>query len=151
MAFGLDTYWTEDAADVAGSMVTAETLANAKRGSVSGRARAAYIIPYETDAAGVMALRLLQQGFRVAVATKTMNAAGRNWNRGTFVVRITRNLDTTHDAVNKLANELGVRVVAANTGFADEGDTGVGGPSVYSLQAPKIEIGRASCRERCRL
>ena len=52
-----------------------------------------------------MAMRLLQQGFRVAVATKPLNAAGRKWNRGTFVVRVTRNPETIHDAVAKLADE----------------------------------------------
>jgi len=88
----------------------------------------------------VMAIRLLQQGYRVSVATKTMNAAGRNWPRGTFVVRVTRNAESVHDAVSKLATDLGVIVIAANTGFADEGDTGVGGESVYSLRAPKVAI-----------
>lgn len=140
LAFGVDAYWTEDAPEVAGSLVTEGSLAAAKRGSVSGRAQIAYVIPYQTDAAGAMALRLMQQGFRVAVATKTMNAAGRNWNRGTFVIRVTRNADTIHDAVAKLAGEMGVNVFAVNTGFADEGDTGVGGQAVYSLRQPKIAM-----------
>ncbi len=140
LAFGVDAYWTEDAPDVAGTLVTEEFLSNARRGSVTGRAQIAYIIPYETDAAAAMALKLMQQGFRVAVATKTMNAAGRNWNRGTFVVRVTRNADTIHDTVAKLAAETGVKVFAVNTGFADEGDTGVGGQAVYSLRAPKITM-----------
>lgn len=140
LAFGVDAYWTEDAPEVAGSQVTEGSLAAAKRGSVSGRAQIAYVIPYQTDAAGAMALKLMQQGFRVAVATKTMNAAGRNWNRGTFVIRVTRNADTIHDAVAKLAQEMGVNVFAVNTGFADEGDTGVGGQAVYSLRQPKIAM-----------
>ena len=140
LAFGLDAYWSEDANAGATQAVTDEYIANAKRGSVAGRAQIAYIIPYETDAAGVMAIRLLQQGYRVSVATKTMNAAGRNWPRGTFVVRVTRNAESVHDAISKLATDLGVNVVAANTGFTDEGDTGVGGESVYSLRAPKVAI-----------
>ncbi|MFN6964912.1 MAG: M14 family zinc carboxypeptidase [Pyrinomonadaceae bacterium] len=140
LAYGLDAYWTEDAGEISAAPVTADTLAAARRGSVAGRAAVSYIIPYETDGAAVMAIRLLQQGYRVAVATRTMNAAGRNWNRGTFVVRMTRNSDSAHDAVAKLAGELGVRVFAANTGFADEGDTGVGGEAVVSLQAPKIAM-----------
>ncbi len=140
LAFGVDAYWTEDAPDVAGSLVTEGSLAAARRGSVSGRAQIAYVIPYQTDAAGAMALKLMQQGFRVAVATKTMNAGGRNWSRGTFVIRVTRNADMIHDAVAKLAQEMGVNVFAVNTGFADEGDTGVGGQAVYSLRQPKIAM-----------
>jgi hypothetical protein len=140
LAFGVDAYWSEDADGGATQPVTDEYIANSKRGSVAGRAQIAYIIPYETDAASAMAIQLLQQGYRVSVATKTMNAAGRNWPRGTFVVRVTRNPESIHEAVSKLATELGVNVIAANTGFADEGYTGVGGESVYSLRAPKIAM-----------
>ena len=138
-AFGLDAYWTEDGGS-SGTPVTDETIASAKRGNYPGRAQISYIIPYVTDSASAMVIKLLQSGFRVAVATKTLNAAGRNWPRGTFVVRVTRNPETIHDAIAKLAVEMGVNITAANTGFAEEGDTGVGGESVISLHAPKIAI-----------
>jgi hypothetical protein len=140
LAFGVDAFWTEDNADTPANLVTADSLAAAKRGSVSGRAQIAYIIPYQTDTAGVMAMRLLQQNFRVAVATKPLNAAGQKWDRGTFVVRVTRNPETIHDAVAKLAAELGVEVTAVNTGFQDEGDTGVGSENVLAMQAPRIAV-----------
>jgi hypothetical protein len=140
LAFGLDAYWTEDGGTEGGNAVTDDTIATAKRGSYPGRAQASYIIPYTTDSAPAMVMRLMQSGFRVAVATKPMNAAGRNWPVGTFVVRVTRNPDTVHDAVAKLAVEMGVNVVAVQTGYADEGDTGVGGQNVISLKAPKIAI-----------
>ncbi|MEP7212743.1 MAG: M14 family zinc carboxypeptidase [Acidobacteriota bacterium] len=140
LAFGVEAYWTEDAGNFAGTDVTDEYLANAKRGSVNARAQIAYIIPYETDGAGAMAARLAQQGFRVAVSTRPLNAAGRNWPEGTFVVRVTRNAETIHDAVAKLAMEMGVNVYAANTGFSEEGDTGIGGGSVVSLRAAKVAI-----------
>jgi hypothetical protein len=140
LAFGLDAFWTEDTDSIAAMPVTDEYLAGARRGTVSGRARIAYIIPYETDGAGAMAMRLMQQGYRVAVTTKPLNAGGRNWTRGAFVVRLTRNSDSVHEAVAALAAELGVRVAAVDTGFSDEGDTSVGAESVVSLRAPKIAI-----------
>ncbi len=140
LSFGLEAYWTEETSNVSGTMVTAESLEKAKRGNVSGRAQIAYVVPYETDSTAAMMMRLTQQGFRVAVATRQLNAAGRNWPAGTFVIRVTRNSDTIHDAVTKLAQELGVNVTAVNTGFSDEGDTGVGGEAVISLQAPKVAI-----------
>ncbi|MBS1792671.1 MAG: hypothetical protein JSS81_02385 [Acidobacteria bacterium] len=140
LAFGVDAYWTEDAGSVGGTAVSQEYLDTVKRGSVTGRAQIAYIIPYDTDGAGAMAVRLLKEGYRVACATRTMNAGGRNWNRGTFVVRVTRNPDGVHEAVNRLAQELGVNVTAVNTGYAEEGDTPVGGENVYSLQAPRIAM-----------
>lgn len=140
LAFGVEAYWTEDAPDVSGTPVSAETLASAKRGSVPSKARIAYVIPYSTDTTGAFVARLLQKGFRVAVATRPLNAGGKNWPAGTFVVRISRNPETIHDAVAQTASELGVDVVAVDTGFADEGDTGVGGEAVLSLRAPKIAV-----------
>jgi len=140
LAFDIDAFWTEDAANVNAAPLTAEYVENMKRGSVSARAQIAYIIPYETDGAGAMAIRLLKEGFRVNVATRTMNAGGRNWNRGTFVVRVTRNPETVHEAVNRLARELGVNVTAVNTGYTEEGDTPVGGENVYSLTPPRIAM-----------
>lgn len=137
LAFGLDAYWTEDGGGV-GEPVTDATIAQAKRGTYAGRAQIAYVIPYNTDSTPAMVMRLMQQGFRVAVSTKPLNAGGRNWPIGTFVIRVSRNTDAVHDAVQKLAVEMGVNVYAASSGFADEGDTGIGGESVYSLRAPKI-------------
>jgi hypothetical protein len=140
LAFGVDAFWTEDTANVNSAPVTPEFLTNIKTGSVTGRAQIAYIIPYDTDGAGAMAIRLLKDGFRVNCAIRPMNAGGRNWPRGTFVVRVTRNPERIHDAVNRLAKELGVNVTAVNTGYAEEGDTPVGGENVYSLTQPRIAI-----------
>ena len=140
LAFGIDAFWTEDAGAISSTPVTAEYLQNARRGSVSGRAQVAYIIPYETDAAGALAIRLLKEGFRVAVSMKPLNAAGRNWKRGSFVVRVTRNSEKIHDAIARAARESGANVVAVNTGFSEEGDNSVGGESVVSLQAPRIAM-----------
>ena len=140
LAFGIDAYWTEDAPAVNSVPASDDHLATAKKGSYPGRAQIAYIIPYATDSASAMAIRLVQSGYRVAVATKTMNAGGRDWPRGTFVVRVTRNPESIHEAVAKLAVEMGVKVAAVNTGFTDQGDTSVGGQSVWSLQAAKVAI-----------
>ncbi len=140
LAFGVDAFWTEDASGANVTPVSDEFLANEKRGVVSGRANTAYIIPYETDAAGALAMRLLKENFRVAVATKQMNAGNRNYPRGTFVVRVGRNPETIHDAIARLSKELGVNVTAVNSGYSEEGDTPVGGESVVSLTAPKIAV-----------
>jgi Zinc carboxypeptidase len=140
LAFGVEAYWTEDAGNVNSTPASQNYLEQAKQGSVTGRAQIAYVIPYETDTAAIMAIRLLKEGFRVAVTTKTMNAGNRNWKRGTFVVRVTRNPETIHEAVARLARELGVNVTAVNSGYSEEGDTPVGGESVNSLQSPRIAI-----------
>lgn len=140
LAFGVDAYWTEDAGSVNASPVTTETIAAAKRGSVTGRAQIAYVIPYETDSTGAFVARLLQNGFRVAVSTRPLNAGGRGWKEGTFVIRVSRNPESVHEAVAKFASELGVNVTAVNSGFPEEGDTGIGGESVIAMKEPKIAV-----------
>lgn len=140
LAFGIDAWWTEENTNVPGAMVDADHLANVKRGSVSGRASVSYIIPYETDSTSAMAMRLLQNGYKIAVATRQLNAGGRNWRPGTFVVRVSRNPDSIHDAISRYAAEMGVNVIAVNSGYSEEGDTSVGGEAVISLREPKIAI-----------
>src|SRR5688572_5810206 len=140
LAFGVDAWWTEDTGSVAGPMVDAAYIENAKRGSVTGRAAISYVIPYETDSTGAMVMRLLQNGFKVAVATRPLNAGGRNWNAGTFVIRVSRNPESVHETVHRFAREMGVHVTAVNSGYSEEGDTSVGGEAVLSLKEPKIAI-----------
>lgn len=140
LTFGVDAYWTEETSTVAGNMVDAAYLENAKRGSVTSRAQIAYIIPYETDSTSAMVMRLMQNGHKVAVTTRPLNAGGRNWKAGTFVIRVSRNRDTVHETIAQYAREMGVNVTAVNSGYSEEGDTSVGGESVISLREPKIAI-----------
>lgn len=135
LAFGIDAFWTEDLVPISAMPVTEQTLEQFKRGSVSGKAQIAYLIPYDSDGAGVMALRLLQEGFRVGVASRPMNAGGRNWKAGTFVVRISRNREAIHETINRLANEYGVSVAAINSGYSEEGDTPIGGEAIAQMRS----------------
>lgn len=134
LAFGVEAFWTEDVGNI-GNPVTADYLESQKRGAVSEKAKIAYIIPYENDGAGGMILRLLQEGFRVGVATRPLNTGSKNWKAGTFVIRISRNNETIHDAVKRLAREYGVNVTSINSGYAEEGDTPIGGEAVYPLKS----------------
>jgi hypothetical protein len=140
LAFGLDAFWTEDLAPVNSIPLTEEYIQQIKRGSVSGKAQVAYVFPYDTDASAVMALRLLNEGFRVGVATRQIEADGKFWKRGTFVVRVTRNKESIHEVIRRLADELGVKVTAINTGFFNQGDSGIGSETVLPLKAPKIAM-----------
>ena len=142
LAFGLDAFWTEDVAPIANStLVTDDYLQNIRAGRINGnRAAYAYVFPYDTDTAPILAYRLMKENFRVNVAAKTLNAAGRDWPAGTFVVRLSRNNENVHDAIARLAKETGVVVTPVATGFQDAGDTGIGGESIAALKLPKIAI-----------
>ena len=140
LAFGVDAWWTEESTNVAGTMVDASHIERIRTGNVTGRAQISYIIPYETDTTSALVMRLLQNDHKVAVATRPLNAGGRNWKAGTFVVRVSRNPESIHDRIAQYAREMGVNVVAVNSGYSEEGDTSVGGESVISLRQPKIVV-----------
>jgi hypothetical protein len=140
LAFGLDAYWTEEWTSVDSRPLSDEMLRAARTGGVSGRAQVAYLIPYKTDAAAVLAMRLLGAGFRVGASTRPLTAEGKTYPAGTFVIRISRNDEKVHDAVARLSRELGAGVLSVNSGFINEGDTPVGGENVVPLQTPKIAI-----------
>ncbi|MDT7778037.1 MAG: hypothetical protein QOC99_549 [Acidobacteriota bacterium] len=167
IAFGVEAFWTEDDAQFqatpvrmppppqVGTRTETETgitftsselqtnvlgTALTLPGSVTGRAQVAYVIPYERNGAASLVFRLLREGFKLAVATKPLNAGGRDWPRGTVVARLSRNPDTLHERIIELARDTGVDVTAVNSGFPDTGETGVGSETVVSLRRPKIIV-----------
>lgn len=111
------------------------------RGGIEGGpATSAYVWSCATDGAARLALRLLQEDFRVATATKPLRAGGRDWPRGSFVVRVERNPATLHERIAELARGCGVKVAALDTAYPDRGDTGTGSYSVASLKRPRIAV-----------
>ncbi|HYY57386.1 MAG TPA: M14 family zinc carboxypeptidase [Pyrinomonadaceae bacterium] len=147
LAFGVEAYWTEDAtstrraAAAVLSPVTGTATASVAGGVTGGgRAAIAYIIPYERNGAASLAYRLQREGFRIAVATRTLNAGGRDWPRGTMVARVSRNPEALHEAIVRLARETGTDVTAVSTGFNETGETGVGSENVISLKPPRIIV-----------
>ncbi len=162
LAFGVEAYWTQDAPAVKGAQVQLtdvitisgphkhfSALLNAADslplpglggGVEGGRANTAYLIPYGTDPATKLLIALLGEEFKVAVATRQLNAGGRNWSAGTLIVRTARNPETLHERIAKLAIETGARVFAVNSAYSEEGDTGIGSENVESLKAPKVLV-----------
>jgi hypothetical protein len=107
---------------------------------IGGRASTAYVWSCAQDGAARLTLRLLQEGFKIATATRPLRAGGRDYPRGTFIARVERNSDALHDRVEALAAGSGVAVYAVNSAYADRGDTGVGSEAIVSLKRPRIGV-----------
>ncbi len=166
LAFGVEAYWTEDTPTVKSALISLNEdraapaqAQNANILSVSalaaadgqplpgivggidgGRATSAYLIPYGSDAATKMTIALLAEGFKVAVTTRHLNAGGRNYPAGTLLVRVHRNPETLHTRMAQLAGDTGVRVVAVNSAFSEQGDTGIGSEAIVSLKNPRVAV-----------
>lgn len=149
-AFGIEAYWTEDAPSVAATPLILDESQGVVIGSerrplvtgevVNGPATSAYVFAYDTNGAARLAVQLLKEGFKIAVATRPLRVEGQDFPRGTIVVRVERNPQSLHERIAQLARECGVRVLAARTAYTDRGDTGIGSGAVVSLRLPKVII-----------
>ena len=140
VVFGVEAYWTEDLAAVTGPLVRASDVA--VPGTISGArpARSAYVFTSDRNDAPVLAYRLLAAGVRVGLSNRPIEAGGRDYPRGTYIVRVGRNDTTVHATVERLARETGVDVVGINSAFSERAQFGVGSESVYDLRVPLVAL-----------
>jgi hypothetical protein len=155
VAFGVDAYWTDDASPVAGDLLMLPTDESAPQplrrvagelpvdggGIVAGRgATSAYLFGPERNGASKLAYQLLADGFRVGVASQPLDAGGRQWPRGTYVVRVARNDSTLTARIDTLARASAVEVTGVNTAQAGTGQYGIGSETILAIPAPNIAV-----------
>jgi hypothetical protein len=161
VAFGVESYWTDDVGAVAGDLLSLPAeepaLPQARQqprrvggellsvdvggGIVAGRgATSAYLFGPERNGAPRLLYHLLSEGFRVSVSTESIDAGGRHWPRGTYVAPVARNAYTLGARIDALARESGVDVVGVNSAQAGAGQYGIGSESMVPIPSPEIAI-----------
>jgi hypothetical protein len=160
IAFGVDAYYTDDAATAVRGEKLALPPASAADTSPAGiraperlpvelgggvaaggmPAKVAYLFSSASDGAARLAYHLLAEGYRVAVAAQPVEAGGKTWPRGAYVVRVGRNDSTVHARIDALARESGVVVAGISSGFPETAQYGVYSEPTVSLVAPRIAI-----------
>ena len=105
-----------------------------------GPATTAYVWSCQGDGALRLALRLMQEDFKVATAVRPLRAQGQDFPRGSFIARVERNPERLHTRINELARGSDVVVTALHTAYTDRGDTGVGSEAVASLKRPRVAM-----------
>ena len=160
VTFGVEAYWTEDASPVSGELLAlpaapmppatpraggprpVEPLPAPVSGGIVGqrRATAAYVFSPERSGALRLAYQLLSDGYRVAVSTPPIEAGGRRWPRGSYIVRVARNDSSLHARIERLAAENNVEVMGVGSAFAEAGQFGIGSESVQDLPAPRVAL-----------
>ncbi len=109
-------------------------------GVKGGKATVAYLFAYDRDAAATLALRLLQENYRLATATKPVRAGGRQWPAGVLIAYMSRNPETLHARIAQLAQELGVEVTAINTAYGETSPVSLGSEAVVSVKRPRVAV-----------
>lgn len=152
LALGVEAYWSGETSQVKTVRVLLNPETSQLRASddqplsglqgalIGGQATSAYLIPYGSEASIKLTVALLQEGFKIAVATRQLNAGGRNWPAGTLIVRTSRNPETLFTRLSTLVTRTGATVYGLNSAYSEQGDTGIGSESVLSLKVPKVAV-----------
>jgi hypothetical protein len=109
------------------------------RGSVSGVAKLAYLVPWGTQASGRFLTGALRAGLKVLSVNKQFTQNGRVYPAGTVVVLVKDNGETVHGAVERLARISGAEAIATDTGWT-EGGINFGSANTFHLKAPVIAM-----------
>ncbi len=106
---------------------------------IGGQAKYAYLFSYWTDTGAKLCGKLLQEGFKVALAMKSFSNSGYEYPKGTLAAKVERNPANLHIRISELAKETGAEVTAVNTGWADEGIS-FGSVFFRNLKKPRIMV-----------
>ncbi|MCX5762470.1 MAG: hypothetical protein NTW72_13370, partial [Gemmatimonadetes bacterium] len=152
VAFGVESWWTEDAAPMSGDKLSlpgagaprtnGEALPMTVRGGIvdGASAKSAYLFRNDRAGASRLAAQLLQEGYKLAIATEPVQTGKIDWPRGTWVARVSRNDATLAARIDALAKSAGVEVTGVNTAFPETAQFGTGSGSTVSVQEPKIAV-----------
>jgi hypothetical protein len=108
-------------------------------GTVTGEGKVAFLLPWEGGASAKALARLLQQGVKVAVAGKPFTLQGRQFERGTVVIRRAGNGEGLRDRLTEAARATGASFVGGDTGYVERG-IDLGSSNVFPLKPPRIAI-----------
>ncbi len=109
------------------------------KGSLSGRAEVAYLVPWGTQAAGRFLAGALKQGLRIQTVQKSFTQGGRKYPSGTLIVHVQQNPASVHETVAKLAESSGAEVVATATSWVEEG-INFGSNYAATLKRPAVAL-----------
>jgi len=137
LAYGVETYWTEDEAPV--SALEAVEGRPAVTASRPARARFGYLFRWDGGGATRLVSALWQEGYQVALARETFSIDGRTFQGGTALVRTGTNPDSIHARIAELAAEHEVDVVPVDSALVESGRD-LGDRTVIDLEQPKVAV-----------
>lgn len=137
LAFGLDAAWTEKLPSGPREVVT--TLQPLVGGIVDGPARTGWLLPWDRNAAPKLLYRLLQNGIKARFATKPFEIGGRYYERGTILIPVGGNSDSTRVILDREARRAGISVYAVQTGLTGTG-IDLGSDRMLPIKTPRVAI-----------
>jgi hypothetical protein len=137
LAYGVTAIASADVPTVDKNLVT-------ETGKVKGTllnpgAKYGYVIEYKDDSVIDALLKLFDKGYKIQSAEKPFTVDGKNYDRGTLLLRIIENPNLNTEELAVIAEETGVKILGVNTALAQQG-TDLGGGNFTLLEKPKTAM-----------
>jgi hypothetical protein len=138
LAQGIDTYWTTAPVPSA-PLVTRQNGESQQASGGQSSPQIAYLLPYTSNVAAKCLGRLLQEDYRVHVAREAFQLNGKDFARGTVVVRVNENKADLHERIATLGASEGVAFTPTDTAWTERGIK-LGSHDVVYLKRPKVAV-----------
>ena len=135
LAFDLDCFACKDTIEVASELL--KPVEEREGQTDLPAAKVAYLVPGSDGAVKALAA-WLQQGVRVHVNDEPFTLGGREYNRGTLILKVAENDDQLNSKIQEVQRAIGnFDVIATDTAFVESG-AHMGGPDVKWVKPPKV-------------
>ncbi|NIR49505.1 hypothetical protein GWO43_13480 [candidate division KSB1 bacterium] len=137
MAYDLEAYASPQSPTVATRQI--KELPQLSGQVVNPNPKYGYIIDYHNDKAVGALLTLLRAGYNVRAAQKPIRIEGRDYPRGTLLLRANENPSTMSSFIQHLSDSLGVMIYGVTTARSQKGPD-LGGGEFELLVPPRIAV-----------
>jgi len=137
MAFGLEAYWAKSVPDIKLQSEPVESVSNVP--VLSGKNRYAYLMDFENSSTYPALVRLFEEECHPRIATKPFTMNGREYKRGTVLLRGHENPDGLPDVLKKIASDFTIEFHTVDSALVDEGPD-LGSGKFELLAAPRVAI-----------
>jgi hypothetical protein len=137
MSFGLEAYWAEAIEDVA---VQPKPPEDASKALVSEADKNyGYLIDFSTSQIYPLLVSLWENDCHPRIAAKPFKIGGRDWSRGTVLLRGHENPDNLAEVLQKVGEDFDVDIVPTKTALTEK-EPDLGGRHFHLLTEPRVAV-----------
>ncbi len=137
LAYGVNAYASSEMPSVGKYPVKEEEPS--KGSLLNSGAKYGYVIEYKDDSAIDALLMLFEKGYKIQSAEKPFTVGGKNYGRGTLLLRNIENPELAESDLAEIADKSGADIIGVNTALAEKG-TDLGGGNFSLLEKPKTAM-----------
>jgi hypothetical protein len=137
MVFGIEAYWAQNISDVELGSQSPEP----SRGlpELYGKSSYGYLIDFKDSGVYSVLVRLFDNDCHPRIAVKPFTMNGREYERGTVLLRAHENPDDLPEILQKIISDSAIGVYAVDSALAEDGPD-LGSPKFELLAAPRVVI-----------